>query len=51
LNTKVSDNPLTNYEYLYDLNVSERAISVSIKSFAVGLSGKLELGDIVSIMV
>jgi pilus assembly protein CpaB len=50
LNTKVSDIPLANYEYLYDFNGSERAISVSIKSFAAGLSGKLEQGDIVSIM-
>ncbi|WFD10859.1 Flp pilus assembly protein CpaB [Tepidibacter hydrothermalis] len=51
LNTKVSDNPLANYEYLYDFNGSERAISVSIKSFAAGLSGKLQARDIVSIMV
>jgi pilus assembly protein CpaB len=51
LNTKVSDIPLANYEYLYDFNGSERAISVSIKSFAAGLSGKLETGDIVSVMV
>lgn len=51
LNTKISDSPLANYEYLYDFNGSERAISVSIKSFAAGLSGKLEPGDIVSIMV
>lgn len=51
LNTKVSDMPLANYEYLYDFNGSERAISVSIKSFAAGLSGKLEPGDIVSILV
>lgn len=51
LNTKVSDSPIANYEYLYDFNGSERAISVSIKSFAAGLSGKLEPGDIISIMV
>ena len=51
LNTKVSDIPLANYEYLNDFNGSERAISVSIKNFAAGLSGKLEHGDIVSIMV
>jgi pilus assembly protein CpaB len=51
LNTKISDSPLANYEYLNDFNGSERAISVSIKSFAAGLSGKLEPGDIVSIMV
>jgi len=51
LNTKISDSSLANYKYLYDFNGSERAISVSIKSFAAGLSGKLEPGDIVSIMV
>jgi len=51
LNTKLSDIPLANYEYLNDFNGSDRAISVSIKSFAAGLSGKLETGDIVSIMV
>lgn len=51
LNTKLSDSPLTKYEYLNDFNGSDRAISVSIKSFAAGLSGKLETGDIVSIMV
>jgi pilus assembly protein CpaB len=50
LNTKVSDIPFANYEYLYDFSGNERAISVSIKSFAAGLSGKLEAGDIISIM-
>lgn len=48
---KLSDGPLVNYAYLYDFDGSERAISVSIKSFAAGLSGKLEPGDIVTIMV
>lgn len=51
LNTKISKNPLVNYAYLYDFNGENRAISVSIKSFASGLSGKLEPGDIVSILV
>jgi len=51
LNTKISEIPLTNYDYLNDFNGTERAISVSIKSFAAGLSGKLEPGDIVSILV
>jgi pilus assembly protein CpaB len=50
LNSKISSNPLANYEYLTDFNGSERAISVSIKSFAAGLSGKLEPGDIVKVM-
>jgi len=50
LNSKVSDEPLANYEYLTDFNGKERAISVSIKSFATGLSGKLEPGDIVTVL-
>lgn len=50
-NEKISDEPLANYGYLYDFNGEERAVSVSIKSFAAGLSGKLEPGDIVSILV
>jgi pilus assembly protein CpaB len=50
LNSKISSKPLANYEYLTDFNGSERAISVSIKSFAAGLSGKLEPGDIVTVM-
>ena len=48
---KLSEGPLVNYAYLYDFNGTERAISVSIKSFAAGLSGKLEPGDIVTVMV
>jgi len=50
LNSKISSSPLVNYEYLTDFNGTERAISVSIKSFAAGLSGKLEPGDIVTVM-
>ncbi|WZL72060.1 Flp pilus assembly protein CpaB [Clostridiaceae bacterium 35-E11] len=50
LNSKISSKPLVNYEYLTDFDGSERAISVSIKSFAAGLSGKLEPGDIVTVM-
>jgi pilus assembly protein CpaB len=48
---KLSDGPLVNYAYLYDFDGSERAISVTIKTFAAGLSGKLEPGDIVTVMV
>ncbi len=48
---KLSDGPLVNYAYLYDFNGTERAISISIKSFAAGLSGKLEPGDIITMMV
>jgi pilus assembly protein CpaB len=48
---KLSDGPLVNYAYLYDFDGTERAISVTIKTFAAGLSGKLEPGDIVTVMV
>ena len=48
---KLSDSPLVNYAYLYDFDGTERAISVTIKTFAAGLSGKLEPGDIVTVMV
>jgi len=51
LSSKLSDAPLTTYQYLNDFSGKERAISVSIKSFAAGLSGKLEQGDIVSLYV
>lgn len=37
-------------EYLYKLDEKKMAISLSIKSFALGLSGKLKSGDIVSII-
>ncbi len=50
LNSKISSIPLAKYEYLTNFNGSERAISISIKSFAAGLSGKLEPGDIVTVM-
>jgi pilus assembly protein CpaB len=50
LNSKISSKPLVNYGYLTDFDGSERAISVSIKSFAAGLSGKLEPEDIVTVM-
>lgn len=51
LSSKISTVPLANYDYLNDFNGTDRAVSVSIKSFAAGLSGKLEQGDIVSILV
>ena len=37
--------------YLYNLDGTKQAISVTIKSFATGLSGKLESGDIVTVIV
>jgi pilus assembly protein CpaB len=51
LNTKVSASPLSKNKYLYGLDGNKQAISISIKSFAAGLSGKIETGDIISIIV
>ncbi len=50
LTTKLSDNPASENAYLYNLNGEKQAISVSIKNFAEGLSGKLISGDIVSVI-
>lgn len=50
LKSKLSDTPMLRNAYLNKLNGEDRAISVSIKSFASGLSGKLEAGDIVSLI-
>ena len=50
LASKLSDTPQLKNEYLNKLDGTNRAISVTIKSFAAGLSGKLERGDIVSLI-
>ena len=50
LDTKIADTPYVENTYLAGLNGSNRAISVTLKSFATGLSGKLKSGDIVSII-
>lgn len=50
LESKLSDTPMLKNEYLTKLGGTNRAISVTIKSFAAGLSGKLEKGDIVSLI-
>ena len=49
LKTKISDK--NQAAYLSDLDGKNQAISISIKSFAAGLSGKLQSGDIVSLIV
>jgi pilus assembly protein CpaB len=49
LSTKTSDKSQS--AYLTDLDGSRQAVSISIKSFAAGLSGKLESGDIISLVV
>lgn len=50
LNTKLSDVPAAENAYLYNLDGTMQAMSVTIKSFANGLSGKLQSGDIVSVI-
>lgn len=50
LNTKITDVPASENAYLYSLNGEKQAMSVTVKSFANGLSGKLQSGDIVSII-
>lgn len=50
ISAKLSDQPLSNNEYLTDLDGKTGAISITLQSFASGLSGKLQNGDIVSIL-
>lgn len=42
--------PAAENKYLYNLNGEKQAISITISSFAEGLSGKLKSGDIVSVI-
>ena len=48
--SKVAEEPAAENAYLYNLNGEKQAISVSVKAFANGLSGKLISGDIVSVI-
>lgn len=50
LNTKVSENPAYENAYLYTLDGTKQAISLTLKTFAAGLSGKLQSRDIVSVI-
>lgn len=50
LPTKLSNAPAAENEYLYSLDGSKQAMSVTIRAFALGLSGKLKSGDIVSVI-
>ncbi len=50
IHSKVAEEPAAENAYLYNLNGEKQAISVSVKSFANGLSGKLISGDIVSVI-
>ena len=51
LTSKIAEEPAAENAYLYNLDGTKQAISVTIKSFATGLSGKLESGDIVTVIV
>lgn len=50
LHAKLSEAPAAENKYLYNLNGEKQAISVTVKTFAAGLSGKLQSGDIVSVI-
>lgn len=50
LSPKLSDEPAAENAYLYNLDGSRQAISVTTKTFSGGLSGKLQSGDIVSVI-
>lgn len=50
LSSKLSPTPLGTDEYLTRLDGKKQAISITIKTFAAGLSGKLETGDIVTLI-
>ncbi len=50
VNSKLSDNPLSEDEYLEGMDGTKGAMSITLQSFAAGLSGKLLSGDIVSII-
>ncbi len=50
LASKLSEKPLAEFEYLNDLDGTKVAMSITIKSFCCGLSGKLEAGDIVTLI-
>lgn len=50
LSSKTADGPSAENAYLYSLNGEKKAMSVTVKAFANGLSGKLQSGDIVSVI-
>lgn len=50
LGAKVSDVPAADNAYLYSLDGTQQAMSITIKSFSTGLSGKLQSGDVVSVV-
>ncbi len=50
LTAKLSETPAAENAYLYGLDGTKQAMSVTIKQFAEGLSGKLQSRDIVSVI-
>ncbi len=50
LNNKISQTKQSENAYLYNLDGTKQAISVTIQDLANGLSGKLESGDVISII-
>lgn len=48
--SKIADEPAAENAYLYHLTGEKQAMSISLKGFANGLSGKLQSGDIVSVI-
>lgn len=48
--SKIADEPAAENAYLYNLTGEKQAISISVKAFANGLSGKLQSSDIVSVI-
>lgn len=47
---KIAEEPAAENKYLYHLTGEKQAMSITISSFAEGLSGKLKSGDIVSVI-
>ena len=50
LTDKISEEPSAENKYLYNLNGEKQAMSITINTFAEGLSGELKSGDIVSVI-
>ena len=50
ISTKLTDTPAAENAYLYNLTGEKQAISITIRNFSHGLSGKLISGDIVSVI-
>lgn len=48
--SKIADEPAAENAYLYHLTGEKQAMSISLKAFANGLSGKLQSGDIVTVI-